>query len=296
MLTSKWIGKRIAEARKKKNISQALLAQDLFISPQAVGKWERGESMPDIVMLHRLATLLGVDLNYFSESSLDGTTTVISSDALPEKPLSDQKDAQPKWDFSKGNWVDADFSGLKNLHEQFSSSNMQRCRFVGSDLSGLLLSGNNVDACDFTGSDFSGSRMQGSHLANNKLNKCILHKTECSGTYLNACDFTAADFTGFVIKSGGFEKNTLVDAVWNCTSFVDTYLADVVFEGSLTDCCFENCAFKRVTFHHATLTNTFFKNKRLKDVKFIDCVADRMTYELLKSGKADVSGIVLLTE
>jgi transcriptional regulator with XRE-family HTH domain len=44
MLSTKMIGNKIAEARKKVNISQAQLAQRLFISPQAVGKWERGES------------------------------------------------------------------------------------------------------------------------------------------------------------------------------------------------------------------------------------------------------------
>ena len=37
------------------------------------------------------------------------------------------------------------------------------------------------------------------------------------------------------------------------------------------------------------------KNKSLKGIQFIDCQADRMTYEFLKSGKADLSGIALLT-
>ena len=62
---TKKIGNKITEARKKINISQAQLAQRLFISSQAVGKWERGESMPDIITLNRLAEILGVDLNYF---------------------------------------------------------------------------------------------------------------------------------------------------------------------------------------------------------------------------------------
>ena len=60
------VGKKIAEARKRLNLSQSLLAQKLFISPQAVGKWERGESMPDISTFNNLAIILGVDLNYFS--------------------------------------------------------------------------------------------------------------------------------------------------------------------------------------------------------------------------------------
>lgn len=47
-METKMIGNKIAEARKNTNISQAQLVERLFISPQAVGKWERGESMPDI--------------------------------------------------------------------------------------------------------------------------------------------------------------------------------------------------------------------------------------------------------
>jgi len=65
MLNSKSIGNKIAEARKKINLSQAELAQQVSISPQAVGKWERGESMPDITSLNRLAEIFGVDLNFF---------------------------------------------------------------------------------------------------------------------------------------------------------------------------------------------------------------------------------------
>jgi len=42
MLNSKSIGNRINETRKKKFLSQAELAKQVSISPQAVGKWERG--------------------------------------------------------------------------------------------------------------------------------------------------------------------------------------------------------------------------------------------------------------
>lgn len=328
MLNSQTIGNKIAEARKKINISQAQLAQRLFISSQAVGKWERGESMPDILTFNRLAEILGVDLNYFS----DGLEP-LAIETVPDEPLVKQSAELPsrkqkeklRWDMSRGNWVDADFSGLKNLHEKFSSSNMQRCLFIGSELSGLLLKNNNVDSCNFSGSDISSSHIQSSNLLNNLFKDCSLKETEFSRSNINGCDFsganftgtefsesyiygcnlTGADFTGMVIKSGGFsgvagksgglEKNTITDAVWNRTSFIDSQIADLVFTGTLEDCYFENCAFTRVTFQNATLVNTFFKNKSLKRVRFIDCKADRMTYEFLKSGKADLTGLTLLT-
>lgn len=46
MSETKKIGNKIAEARKRINISQAELAQRMFVSSQAVGKWERGVETP----------------------------------------------------------------------------------------------------------------------------------------------------------------------------------------------------------------------------------------------------------
>ena len=298
MLNTKMIGNKIAVARKKLNISQAQLAQSLFISSQAVGKWERGESMPDIITLNRLAEILGVDLNYFSEGiepvATEITPVEFSENQSAELPSGKQKN-KLSWDMSRGNWVDADFSGLKNLHEKFSSSNMQRCLFIGSDMSGLLLKSNHVDSCDFSNSDLNSSRIQSSNLANNLFKDCSLKETEFSGSHIGGCDFSGADFTGVAVKSGAFVKNTIANAVWNRTTFIATQIADIVFDGTLDDCYFENCAFTRVTFQNSTLINTFFKNKSLKRIRFIDCQADRMTYAFLKNGKADLTGITLLT-
>ena len=296
-METKMIGIKITEARKKIHISQAQLAERLFISAQAVGKWERGESLPDIITLNRLAGILGVDLNYFSENFQSVANEKTSVDSPVKQSSESNPDSGKKlsWDMSRGNWVGADFSGLKNLHEKFSSSNMQRCKFIGSELSGLLLKGNNINGCDFSGSDISISRIQSSNLAGNQFKNCSLKETEFLESFITGCDFSGADFTGVKIKSGGFEKNTIANAIWNRSSFMDSYIADVVFESPLDDCYFENCAFKKVTFLNTTLNNTFFKCKSLKRIKFIECKADRMTYEFLKNGKADLTGIELLT-
>jgi uncharacterized protein YjbI with pentapeptide repeats/DNA-binding XRE family transcriptional regulator len=288
-METKTIGSKIAKARKQINISQAELAIRLFISPQAVGKWERGESMPDIITLNRLAEITGVDLNYFSENTwpAGGDTAAGGSAAVkPEKKLS--------WDMSDGNWVDADFSGLKNLHEKFSSSNMQRCKFVGSAMQGLLLKSNHVDSCDFSASDLSNAHLQGSHLAGNQFNDCSLKDAEFLKCHIKSCDFTGADLTGAVFKGSALQKSTLTNAVLKHSAFNGSHMDDMVFEGTLQDCAFENCGFLRVTFQNAMLVNTFFKNSKLKGIKFINCQADRMTYEFLKSGKADLSGITLV--
>lgn len=296
-MESKMIGSKIAEARKKINISQAQLAQRLFISPQAVGKWERGESFPDILTFNRLAQILGVDLNYFSESftSVSTEMEVEKTVVTPAAELSSkERQHKHRWDMSRGNWVDADFSGMKNLQEKFSSSNMQRCQFVGSDLSGLLLKSNAINGCDFSGSDLSCSHMINSSVVNNQFKDCSLQAAEFIGSSIKGCDFSGADFSEALFKSSAFTKNTLEKAVLKQTSFNATSLADIVFEGIVQDCYFENCAFSRVTFQQARLINTFFKCKSLKKLRFIDCEADRMSYAFLKNGKADLSGIRLI--
>jgi transcriptional regulator with XRE-family HTH domain len=284
------IGNKILEARKAKNLSQSQLAQLLSISSQAVGKWERGESMPDIITFDRLAAVLGVDLNYFSENF----HSTIDEDESTEIPT-EQVEKRRGWDMSEGNWVDADFSGLNNLHEKFSSSNMQRCLFIGSEMSGLLLIGNNVDSCDFSDSDISNSRIQSSNIVNSKFQHCYLKDTEFSTSQIKSCDFSGADLTGAIINASSFIKNNVEHVMWNRTAFYITQFTDIVIDGIVRDCSFDNCEFTKLTFQNATLIDTFFKGKSIKRIRFVDCKADKITYAFLKNGKADMTGITLLT-
>jgi uncharacterized protein YjbI with pentapeptide repeats len=299
MLNSKSIGDKIATARKNTNLSQAELAQQVSISPQAVGKWERGESMPDITTLNCLAEILGVDLNYFSESFQSVDTEVTTFEPLDKQSVefsSSKQKKKPSWDMSKLNLTDSDFSGLKNLHEKLSSTNIQRCLFIGSEMAGLILNNNNVDSCDFSNSDISNSHIQNSMLGKNTFKNCSLKSTKFSRSYIEGCDFTGADFAEAEFKTGGFGKNTIVNAMLNGTNFIEMGIQDIVFEGILEDCRFENCTFYGVKFQNATLLNTFFKNnKKFKRVKFNNCKVDKLTYAFLKNNLADLAGITLIS-
>ncbi|MBP3911219.1 MAG: helix-turn-helix transcriptional regulator [Niameybacter sp.] len=55
-----YIGSNIKRLRHQKNITQEKLAEHLGISTQAVSKWERNETYPDITMLLPLASYFGV--------------------------------------------------------------------------------------------------------------------------------------------------------------------------------------------------------------------------------------------
>jgi len=275
------IGDKIAQARRNMNMTQAQLAKQLFITPQAVGKWERDESIPDISTMNRLAEILGVDLNYFSEN-------------VPAYEPKEKEKAKPSWDMSLGDWVNADFSGIKNIHEKFSTSNMLRSKFICAELAGIHLKGNSIDRCDLRGATFDDGLWEKCYVINDVFNDCSLRGTELVGCYIKDCDFSGADFTGTVFTSCYLQKIPVAGAVFSGTSFKGTDLNDIVFEGMVEDCVFDNGSFSKVTFQNVTLVNTFFKSKSLRKIKFIDCKADRMTYEFLKNGQVDLSGITLL--
>lgn len=299
MLNSKSIGNKIAEARKNNNLSQAELAQQVSISPQAVGKWERGESMPDITTLHRLAEIFGVDLNHFSEifksNTIVDSTETIEKESVEIPAIKPQKNSGLSWNMSSGNWVDADFAGLNNLKDKFSTSNMKNCKFDGSDLSDLILKANNIVDCDFSNSNLRNSKIQTSNLSNNKFIESSLIDTEFSASDIKNCDFSKANFSGVELKKSEFKNCIVENVVWKLASFELSHISNIVFNGTIEECSFDNCAFSKVIFKNATIVNTFFKGKRLKGIQFIDCQADRMTYEFLKNGKADLTGLTLLT-
>lgn len=51
------IGANIAYYRKQAGLTQVGLAEKLNYSDKAVSKWERGDSIPDVLTLMQIATL-----------------------------------------------------------------------------------------------------------------------------------------------------------------------------------------------------------------------------------------------
>ena len=61
------IANNISELRKSIPLTQAELAEKLNYSDKAVSKWERGESIPDVIVLKQIAELFGVSVDYLLE-------------------------------------------------------------------------------------------------------------------------------------------------------------------------------------------------------------------------------------
>jgi uncharacterized protein YjbI with pentapeptide repeats len=295
MLNSKSIGTKIAETRKKANLSQAELAQQVSISPQAVGKWERGESMPDITMLNKLTAIFKVDLNYFSDSFQTVEKEISTKKIKVEDGIFSKlkNNMGLNWDMSGSNWVDADFSGLKNLKEVLKGSSLKNCKFIKSEMSDILFSGNEIVKCDFSNADFRNSIFNGSEISNSLFVGSSLIDSEFVASEVSNCNFSNSDFSGLELTTSDFRKNNIENVIWKVVSFKQTQLTSIIFNGLIEDCSFDSCSFSKVIFKNVILKNTFFKNTNLKRVEFTDCHADKLTYEFLKNCKANLTGVTL---
>ena len=75
------IGSNITAYRKDRGLTQAELAEKLNYSDKAVSKWERGDSIPDVLTLAQLSELFGITVD----------DMLHDPDALPEKTGAVQK-------------------------------------------------------------------------------------------------------------------------------------------------------------------------------------------------------------
>lgn len=70
------IGMRIQQARKQKGFTQSELADKLYVSAQAVSKWENDQASPDITMLSSLSEILGVTIDYLINGKKESETVL----------------------------------------------------------------------------------------------------------------------------------------------------------------------------------------------------------------------------
>jgi len=102
-----YINENIRRLRREKNITQEKLADYLNVSIQAVSKWERNETLPDITMILPIAT-------YFNVS----TDELLGLDAARnEAKIREYLDEQNLL-LIKGKWVDAK-ELMTQAHKEF---------------------------------------------------------------------------------------------------------------------------------------------------------------------------------
>ncbi len=69
MLNLEKIGNKITKLRKENHMKQNELAETLYVTHQAVSKWENGKSIPSIEILYDLTKLFNVSIDYLLDDS-----------------------------------------------------------------------------------------------------------------------------------------------------------------------------------------------------------------------------------
>ncbi|MDE6441398.1 MAG: helix-turn-helix domain-containing protein [Clostridia bacterium] len=74
---------KIKELRISKNLTQQQLADELHVTKQAISKWEKGKSVPDITSVELISSFFGVSVDYLINDNIEmvncETATAITS-------------------------------------------------------------------------------------------------------------------------------------------------------------------------------------------------------------------------
>ncbi len=305
MINSKFIGNKISEARKKLNISQAELAQKVSISAQAVSKWERGESMPDIATFSRLATILGVDLNYFADMNAEQTGTISHNEVNKDEvaDIKNSHDFRQDLSFNAIDLSNSDFAGVTMLKSRFKVCTLANVNFQGANL---------------TGSAFQVSDAQNTNFNEANLTDCIFSITDLQGagfdkSVLKGTSFTisgkGAIFSNAKFDGASFSKVDLKGTAFQNCEFRGTTFRLCEMDGmnlannSFSDVVFEKCSLENLSFEGSILNNVKFLTpwsisnrfyKKLATIKFKGAVIDKITYaQLQKLRVFDLTGVVI---
>ncbi len=90
--TQNSLGARIAELRKKNNLTQEDFAEKLGVTAQAVSKWENDASCPDIMLLPKIAEIFGVSIDQLMGAKpIDEEPEVNAAPVITDEQLSKMK-------------------------------------------------------------------------------------------------------------------------------------------------------------------------------------------------------------
>ena len=120
----------IYELRTKKGLSQEELAEKIFVTRQAVSRWENGETVPNIDALKLLSQLFDVSINTLLGSPRELICQCCGA-ALEDSTTSREKDGNFNEEYCKWCYADGDFTmdywkqyiriGGKEMFEEFKN-------------------------------------------------------------------------------------------------------------------------------------------------------------------------------
>ena len=79
------IGNKILELRKKNNLSQEKLAEQVGVARQTISKWELGETSPDLKQSKKISEIFNISLDELVNISKNETNNEVVNDTNTQK-------------------------------------------------------------------------------------------------------------------------------------------------------------------------------------------------------------------
>lgn len=121
-MNAEYTGKKIAELRKGKNLTQKELADKLHVTDKAVSKWERGVNFPDLGLMEELATVLDSTPSILLGLEEATKEEVVASFA----EISSQQSKDAEKDIQKVGWMNLFAGGSLVFFMHFINIKLQR--------------------------------------------------------------------------------------------------------------------------------------------------------------------------
>ena len=106
----------LLELRKRENLTQEELAEKLFVTRQAVSRWEAGETTPNAETLKSLSRLFNVSINTLLGSPrkliCQCCGMPLEDDVISKEPDGSLNEEYCKWCYTDGKFVYPDLGGL----------------------------------------------------------------------------------------------------------------------------------------------------------------------------------------
>ena len=91
------LGEKIQTLRKQSKMSQEQLAEKVFVSRQAISKWELSESLPDVDNIVQLSSVFGVTTDYLLKN---GVSQKNHDDSIPKKEQDEISEKKESFTFT----------------------------------------------------------------------------------------------------------------------------------------------------------------------------------------------------
>lgn len=124
------IGENISRSRQNQNMTQEEFASRLGVTPQAVSKWERGISLPDIALLPGICALLKIHADVLL--GIEVMPISENGDTLEEKKIKQNLIAEPLR-------IEVGFGLIPCITEGLKTDYVDQCRRKLAAETGMLL-------------------------------------------------------------------------------------------------------------------------------------------------------------